>query len=169
MKTLALLLTSLFLITAQAADKDTPPDVQSLMTPEDFAASGLDKLSGAERKHLSEWVERYREGAVVGPVVKKPPSKMTEEEKVVYEEKKEEEKEEKKKTRITAKVIPRLRGWNGKTVFKLDNGQTWQQRTPGKYRYSGDDSTVIITVNWMGKYLMEHQESGRTVGVRRID
>lgn len=131
------------------------------MTPEDYAASGLDKLSDAERQHLSEWVERYRDGAVTGPVVKKRPSQMTEEEKV--QDKKEREAE------IVAKVIPAFKGWAGKTVFRLDNGQTWKQRTPGKLRYSGPDSTVVLKRNFLGKYIMKHPDSGRAVGVDRID
>ena len=34
---------------ANAADKKNQPDVRTLMTPEDFSASGLDRLSDAER------------------------------------------------------------------------------------------------------------------------
>jgi len=107
------------------------------MTPQDFSESGLDKLSPAELEHLSEWVERYREGAVVGPEVKKKPSQMNEEEKAEYQEKMDAE--------IVAKVVPAFVGWSGKTVFKLDNGQVWVQRMPGTFRYNGPDSTVKLT------------------------
>jgi hypothetical protein len=40
---------------------------------------------------------------------------------------------------------------------------------PGNLRYDGNDSTVIITQNMMGKYKMKHQGTGRTIGVKRID
>lgn len=131
------------------------------MTPEDYAASGLDKLSDAERKHLSEWVERYREGAVVGPVVHKKQSQMTEEEKV-----------EDKKVReavIVAKVVPAFKGWTGTTIFRLDNGQLWQQRQNGKLLYDGSDSTVTISRNVMGKYVLKHEDTGRGIGVMRVN
>jgi len=147
-------------IASAAADKD-PPNVKSLMTPEDYSASGLDKLTDAEREHLSEWVERYREGAVIGPVVAKRPSQMTEEEKV--------EAKKARETEIVAKVIPAFTGWSGKTIFRLDNGQVWQQRQPGKVRYAGTDSTVIISQNIMGKYILKHQDTGRAVGVQRVN
>lgn len=152
---------ALVLSTASAADKNNPPNVQSLMTPEDYAASGLDKLSDAEREHLSEWVERYREGAVVGPVVHKKQSQMTEEEKV-----------EDKKVReavIVAKVVPSFKGWTGKTIFRLDNGQLWQQRQNGKLLYDGSDSTVTISRNVMGKYVLKHEDTGRGIGVMRVN
>lgn len=133
------------------------PDVETLMTPGDFRASGLDKLTEAERAHLSEWLERYREGALLGPEVNKPPSQWTEEEKAA------------KEAEIVAKVVPSFRGWNGKTVFRLDNGQIWQQRMPGRLHYSGGASEVVISQNLMGGYVLEHVETGRSVLVKRVD
>ena len=140
-------------------DGDVPPDVETLMTPEDFQQSGLDKLSEAERAHLSEWVERYREGAVKGPTVNRPPSKMTEE-----------ERKADKNFEMVAKVVPRFRGWGGNTVFKLDNGQVWQQRIRSStFRYNGDSSEVTVTKNMLGGYVLEHIESGRAIPVKRVE
>lgn len=161
LKIITLLFFAWGLLATGAAEAKDAPAVRTLMTPEDYSASGLNKLSDAERAHLSEWVERYREGAVIGPVVHKKQSQMTPEEKV--QDKKE------KAVQIVAKVVPAFRGWNGKTVFTLDNGQQWQQRTTGKLRYSGTDSNVVISRNVLGKYIMKHQGTGRAVGVFRID
>lgn len=143
-----------------AEDSDAgPPDVESLMTPEDFSRAGLDKLSEEERAHLSEWVERYREGATRGPVVQKAPSEMSEE-----------ERRAEKDFEVTAKVVPRFRGWSGRTIFKLDNGQVWQQRMrSSKLRYTGNDSEVLIRKNLFGGYVLEHLETGRAVPVKRVE
>jgi len=135
------------------------------MTAEDYAAAGLDKLTDAERRHLSEWLERYRQGAVTGP----PPepkrlSEMNESEREVVREQRERERN----IEIVAKVLPAFRGWSGSTVFHLDNGQVWQQRQAGRMRYTGSESTVVITRNVMGRYVMAHPDSGRAVGVKRI-
>jgi hypothetical protein len=155
----------LTLSVANAADKESPPDVSTLMTPEDFTESGLDKLSDAERAHLSAWVERYREGAVIGPVVHKKPSEMTEEEKVEAKQ----EEEILRPSEIVAKVVPSFKGWTGKTIFRLDNGQLWQQRQNGKLLYDGNDSNVTITKNALGKYVLRHEDTGRGIGVKRIN
>ena len=181
---------------ACAADDKDAPEIQTLMAPEDFSASGLVKLTDAEREHLSGWVAKYREGAIIGPTVPgkqreeaaaaaatataqvttpettpETTSSTTEEYPGGYttQEQKQKEKEKKEKYELVAKVVPAFRGWAGKTVFVLDNGQVWRQRTPGSLRYSGSDSTVIITQNILGKFLMEHQDTGRSIGVRRID
>ena len=139
--------------------------VEELMSAEDFAASGLDKLTPAERAHLSEWIAHYRDGAVKGPPpAPKPPSRMTPDEKVAYEE----ERERAREMEIVARVLPTFKGWSGRTVFHLDNGQVWQQRQSGSMRYDGDDSTVVISQNVMGKFVLKHSASGRAVGVKRI-
>lgn len=159
---LAVLLLAAYLATAHA---DAARNVRDLMAPSDFSASGLEKLSDEELSHLSEWVERYRDAAVdAPPVAPKRPSQMTAGEKAELEREKKEEKD----FELAAKVIPAFRGWSGKTVFHLDNGQVWQQRQAGTMRYSGDDSSVIITRNLMGRYVMVHTDSGRAVGVRRL-
>ena len=140
------------LSSARAADGEPPP-VESLMTPQDFSASGLDKLTDAERAHLSEWLVRYRQGATEGPAAPKTPEQRAEEREI----------------EIAANVVPAFRGWSGKTIFRLDNGQVWQQRQPGKLRYNGADSTVVISQNFMGGYMLKHNDSGRAVGVKRIE
>jgi hypothetical protein len=139
-------------------DESEVRSVESLMAPEDYQASGLGKLSEAERAHLSEWLERYREGAVQGPEVPRKPSQWTEE-----------EKQAEKDFRIVAKVLPRFRGWTGKTVFRLDNGQTWQQRMPGRFAYNGSNSEIVISKNVMGRYVLEHVESERSVLIKRVE
>jgi hypothetical protein len=135
---------------ALAAERS--PDVRTLMTPEDFSAAGLDKLSESERAHLSEWLAHYRQGVLKGPAPPKTPEERAEERKIVIE----------------AEVIPAFRGWSGKTVFRLDNGQVWKQRLPDRFRYSGDDSAVTIRRNALGYYQMEHVATGRLIGVKRI-
>lgn len=143
---------SMGLSSARAADAEPPP-VESLMTPQDFSASGLDKLTDAERAHLSEWLVRYRQGATEGP----PPPKTPE------------QRAEEREVEIAAKVLPAFTGWSGKTIFRLDNGQVWQQRQNGKMRYKGEDSTVVIYQNMLGGYMLKHNDSGRAIGIKRIE
>ena len=69
MRTFILVFFVLGISFASAADDRDAPEIQTLMAPEDFSASGLDKLTDAEREHLSGWVARYREGAIKGPPV----------------------------------------------------------------------------------------------------
>jgi hypothetical protein len=69
---------------------------------------------------------------------------------------------------LHAKVLPPFRGWSGKTVFKLDNGQVWRQRTSGRHTYTGDDTRVVISKNSWGFYEMRLVDADRSVGVKRV-
>jgi hypothetical protein len=71
-------------------------------------------------------------------------------------------------TEINARLIGEFRGWDGKTVFRLDNGQVWRQRVGGSYRSPRlNDPEVQVTKGRYGYYL-KIMKSGRSVGVKRI-
>jgi hypothetical protein len=69
---------------------------------------------------------------------------------------------------ITAKIVGEFRGWDGNTVFRLDNGQVWQQRVGGRYRSPKRvDPEVVIDKGRFGYYL-KTTYSSRSVGVKRL-
>lgn len=70
--------------------------------------------------------------------------------------------------KLYATVLEPFNGWQGKTIFKLDNGQIWKQRGAGKYNYRGDDNRVVITKNAWGFYEMRLQSVDRAAGVKRL-
>jgi hypothetical protein len=67
-----------------------------------------------------------------------------------------------------AVIAGAFEGWTGRTYFSLTNGQIWQQRTPGRYSYRGEDLEVRIYKNRLGFHMLEVVETGRAVGVRRV-
>jgi hypothetical protein len=69
---------------------------------------------------------------------------------------------------LHAAIREPFRGWSGDTVFYLDNGQIWKQRTKGRHVYTGDDNRVVISQNLLGFYEMRLIAADRSVGVKRI-
>jgi len=60
-------------------------------------------------------------------------------------------------------------GWDGDTVFRLENGQLWQQ-IDSSYLYSRAESPrVTIRRAAFGSYLLQVEGIGRTVRVRRLE
>jgi len=60
-------------------------------------------------------------------------------------------------------------GWDGDTVFQLENGQVWQQIDPS-YLYSRAESPrVTISRAAFGSYLPHVEGIGRTVRVQRLE
>lgn len=138
--------------TPHAAEKDRFPGVEKLMSDEEFRAAGLDKLTAAEREALNRWLIGYTVGEA--PVIR---------------DRNPEVKKADREQRIRASITGDFDGWNGDTVFPLDNGQVWQQRLDSRFPYNDDEREVIIDRNLLGFYRMTHVASGRAVGVKRID
>ena len=137
---------------APAQEAATFPGVEALMTPEEYRAAGLEKLTAAERQALNAFLIRY-----------------TAEESQVLLTTDAEVKKAVEQQEIVSVIKEPFEGWSGDTVFRLENGQVWQQRQRGNYRHSGTSPEVRITKNFMGFYKMELIESGKAVAVKRLE
>jgi hypothetical protein len=202
-------------VAAQADTADTETGIKSLMTPEQYKAAGLDKLSASEREALYYWLQQYagKPGAqlLVTPTAAEPAAAATSAQAVtntaaskslqepaasiptqavavapaVSAQASNEEQaasaaleknfglpdpqdEAEAAYQLHASVKEPFRGWSGKTVFYLDNGQIWKQRTPGRHTYTGDDNQVVISENRMGFYEMRLIAVDRSIGVKRL-
>ena len=136
---------------ARDVEKDFP-GIEKLMSPEDYARAGLGKLTPEERAALDAWLVRYTAGDA----------------QVVAQTSKE-VREAAEEAAIIARILPPFEGWDGKTVFRLDNGQVWRQRQSGRYRHeAGRDTEVRISKNFFGFYVLTVTSSGRSVGVELV-
>ncbi|MBA6413539.1 hypothetical protein H2508_10505 [Parahaliea sp. F7430] len=133
----------------QAKEKDFP-GIENLMSDAEYRAAGLDKLSPSERQALNQWLISY--------TVKDAQHLRSSSAELRQAE---------DKIRIEAQVKGAFKGWRGKTVFTLDNGQVWQQRLSGRFFYSGENRRVLIKKNLFGFYELTHVATGKTVGVSR--
>lgn len=127
------------------------PGIESLMSDEEFSAAGLNKLSPGELEALDRWLLNY-----------------TATESRVLLETNEEVKQAERAVEIRARIQQPFEGWSGDTRFVLDNGQIWKQRLDGRYRYSGEDTEVVIEKNFLGFYRLTHVATGRSIGVSRV-
>lgn len=147
-----LLIMAFSLVSASVTGSESDfPGVQELMSEEEFKAAGLDKLSPEERRALDGWLLQY--------TATEAPEMLISSEEV---------KEVEAQHVIQANVKQPFTGWEGNTVFYLDNGQVWRQRLDGRVTYNGDDTAVEIKKNFFGFYKLHHLDSDRSVGVSRI-
>lgn len=68
---------------------------------------------------------------------------------------------------LRARILGEFTGWDGKTLFKLDNGQVWRQSTSGVYRFKSTDPEVVIEKGLVG-YKLRLVETKRSIAVRRV-
>ena len=146
---------SILLALASAASAQTAaPTLEERMSQAEFHAAGLDKLSPEELAQLNAWLHAHGGAtAVVRGSRGKP---------VFYPD-------ESERTAIAAHIAGTFTGWRGKTVFKLDNGQEWQQTESGSYSAGEfDNPAVEIKPMILGSWLMSVKGCNCSVRVQRI-
>jgi len=171
---------------ALASESD---NIESAMSAEERVKSGVNTLTAEQRQFLNNWLkENYgrRTESVVTRTTPDEQSASTEQpakleatpETIEAEvdrrvaaklaDKRESEKTKQSDSAFEARLTSDFTGWTGKTIFKLDNGQVWRQRSSANYRHRGSDRRVSFKKNWMGGWEMTVVSSGKTVLVREV-
>lgn len=134
------------------ADSRDFPGVKALMSEAEFSEAGLDALSTEQLQALDAWLVRYTAGDAQ-----------------VLQTASEEVKEAERDYEVVARLSSGFDGWDGETVFYLDNGQVWRQRLQGKYPYRGPaNPEVRISRNFLGFFKMTLIDAKRSIGVTRV-
>lgn len=139
------------------ADDDFP-GIRKLMSDDEFRSTGLDGLAPEELEALDAWLLRYTAGDA--EVLQETNDSVRE------------AREARDDRGIVSRIVGDFEGWSGETVFRLENGQVWEQRLDGRFRYRGEPNPEVrIDRNWVGFYRMTVIGTGRSVGVspRRRD
>ena len=130
---LCLLVIPLASLPAAEAEEPAFPGVQKAMTPEQYEAAGLSKLDPAERAKLDQFIKNYvtvsNEKVATSAV-----DKAVKENKVSAPE------------IINSRIVGPFTGYNGRTIFTLENGQRWAQSQRDSAYYPKMDSPGVIIV-----------------------
>lgn len=173
---------------AAAANGNSTPDVRNYMSVNAYDQSGLASLSPAQLGALNAWFGQYLRTnpqasaasaaaplpaaapAVAAPVVAPPAPQPAAAsgaggfgmDSMAPEQNTEEPK------RIESRIVGEFDGWNGNTVFKLENGQVWQQAATGYFTNVRLDNPPVVIKKLLFGYLLTLPGQGETVFVRRI-
>ena len=95
---------------ARAAQEEAGGGIHEMMTPEEFKAAGLNKLSAEELQKLDAWLQGYRQ---------------------VAEKKATARAERTKLDLLVSRVDGSFNGLTGRTVIRLEDGTVWKQANAG--------------------------------------
>jgi hypothetical protein len=128
-----LLIVPLAFVPAAEPENPTFPGVQKAMSPAQYEAAGLSKLDPAERAKLDEFIKNYvavsNEKVATSAV-----DKAVKENKVSAPE------------IINSRIVGPFTGYNGHTIFTLENGQRWAQSQRDSAYYPKMESPGVIIV-----------------------
>ena len=128
--TLLLLTTSLTVFAAEGFSS-----LEEQMTGKEFAAAGLEKLSPQELVALNSWIRQHS----LATLATTAPMQVAEE--APAKEKK--KKDDGDRSTVTSKLVGTFSGWDGQTLFKLENGQIWAQKGKKKFHSEEIDNPVV--------------------------
>jgi hypothetical protein len=139
-------------VAAFAADQYVP--LQQRMSPEEFKAAGLDKLSAVELQNLDNWLSGH--GKVVTKVVDqsgKPVFYPTTE----------------KAGPVQAHVQGSFNGFTGHTQLTLDNNQVWQQADSTRVScMASENPKIAIRRSLMGNWMAAVDGCNDTAPITRV-
>lgn len=138
-------------IAAQAA-ATAAVAVEQLMSAKQFEAAGLRKLSVEELTALNEWLRDYSRALIQGATASLLPqgSEIGSTPSV-----------------IESRIDGEFSGWEGETIFKLLNGQIWQQASYSyKYHYAYGPKVLIYKSGAL--YKMKVDGVDGEITVRRL-
>ena len=156
--------------TLAAANKTA--DLENILTADQFRGAGLNTLSPDQVAALNGWLTTYLRSQTASSVI--PPTPLVAPTPapspatgaasfgaVMLKTSKDEPDS------IHTTIVGKFTGWSGNTVFKLANGQVWQQSTPGDYDAQMQNPEVVIKKLHFG-YLLTLPGRGETVFVVRL-
>jgi hypothetical protein len=126
----------------RAAREETSGSIQQVMTPEEFKAAGLNKLSPEELQKLNAWLQGYREVA-----------EKTAEKKATARAAK---VERTKMDLLVSRVDGTFNGLTGRTVIRLEDGTVWKQaNADDQYRSRVTDHPAAAVIHGIFGYKMQ--------------
>ena len=131
-----------------------------------FAAAGLHKLTAAELAELEQLIDDLRQNPrpVNAAEERKSPSWMR-----ALITLQEVEAKPNAVEPVESQLVGDLSGWTGKTVFRLKNGQVWQQNdSTSRYDSPRKEPKVKIYPGMLGVYWMEFDGVKQRVKVKPV-
>ena len=128
---------------ATAAPPEMSGSIKEMMSPDEFKAAGLNKLSADELQKLDAWLQGYRQ--------------ITEQK---AEKKATARAERTKMDVLVSRVDGTFNGLTGKTIIRLEDGTVWKQaNADDRYRAKNPDHPAAVVIHGVFGYKMQLEGS----------
>ncbi len=133
------------------------------LTAEERKAAGLDQLTPEQLAALDALIKRDRVASEqhVREAVTRDVKMQAR-----AEVRKEDENRRLAEARVLSRVVGRFSGWEGATLFKLENGQVWKQASPDVHYVTPVDSPAVLIEKVFGGWRLYDQDGGWVPVVR---
>jgi hypothetical protein len=119
--------------------------IERVMSPEELTATGVSTLTQAQRKELDRWLARYT-GVLLAETKKSGSCDPA----------------------IETQIDGDFEGWEGETVYKLRNGQIWQQSSYHYHYHYAYAPDVTIYSTSAGCNMRVSDDDDEPIAVRKV-
>lgn len=70
--------------------------------------------------------------------------------------------------RIQSRYDGTFNGWDGATVFRLENGQVWKQAESGRLSMKAERPVITIKRGWFGAFYLKVEGANKSIRVKRV-
>jgi hypothetical protein len=127
---------------AAAAPPEMSGSIKEVMSPEEFKAAGLNKLSADELQKLDAWLQGYRQ-VTEQAAEKKATAKASAESHA-------------KMDLLVSRVDGTFNGLTGRTIIRLEDGTVWKQaNADDRYRPKVTDHPAAAVIHGVFGYKMQ--------------
>lgn len=139
--------------------------LEEQMSGKEYTAAGLQKLTPDELKSLNDWIRQHSLGTLDAPAA--VAAGATASETADRRGLKSEDKED--RTPIESRIVGKFNGWDGQTVFKLENGMIWVQADKDKFWVKETENPrVVIEPGMFGTWRLSIEGHNSECKVKRI-
>jgi hypothetical protein len=125
---------------AHAAREEVSGNIQEVMSPEEFRAAGLNKLSPDELQKLNAWLQGYREAAEQKATARASRTKLD---------------------LLVSRVDGTFNGLTGRTIIRLEDGTVWKQaNADDRFRPRITDRPAAAVIHGIFGYKMQIEGTG---------
>jgi hypothetical protein len=150
--------------------------LEEQMTGAEFMASGLSKLTPEELEALNNWIRARTLATLDQPksgtyaYSSSADSISPEADMRGFENKENSKSNKKNRVEINSRLIGMFSGWDGNTLFKLDNGMIWAQTSKKDKFYIEpiENPAVTIEPGMFGTWRLHVEDYATAVKVERI-
>jgi hypothetical protein len=122
-----------------AAQEEMSGSIQEMMSPAEFKAAGLNKLSSEELQKLNAWLQGYRD--VTEKAATKKATAVASRTKLDL---------------IVSRVDGQFNGLTGRTIVRLEDGTVWKQaNAEDRYRPRVTDRPAAVVIHGVFGYKMQ--------------
>ncbi|RFF26954.1 MULTISPECIES: hypothetical protein [unclassified Wenzhouxiangella] len=155
---------------AASPAQDTFSTLEERMTGEEYMETGLHKLNEEELAALNEWIrERSLTEEEARELNQRRAAGGDDASAAATDRRGLPDSDDDDERPIKSRIVGTYEGWDGDTVFELENGMVWEQAESGTYHVAPKESPAVeIRPGMFGSWQMIVEGQNRRLKVERI-